>query len=79
MPLGLVPGVRTQVLGRPGQEVRHCATHVMVAYREKNGRIYTALTTKLLTSRYKFLLKTSQKEGLDRGPFFPKELSFWYF
>ena len=47
MPLGLVPGARTQDQGWPFQEVHHCATHVMVAYREKNVRIYTALTTKL--------------------------------
>ena len=49
MPLGLVPGAQTQGQGWPFQEVHHCATHVMVAYREKNGRIYPVLTTKLLT------------------------------
>ena len=43
MSLGLVPGVRTQGQGWSVQEVHHCATHVMIAYREKNGRIYTAL------------------------------------
>ena len=31
MPLGLVPGVRTQGLGWPCQEVHLCATHVIVA------------------------------------------------
>ena len=50
MPLGLVPRVRTQGLGWPCQEVHHCATHFMVARREKNGHLYTALTTKLLTN-----------------------------
>ena len=35
MPLGLVPGVRTQGEGWPCQEVHHCTTHVMVANREK--------------------------------------------
>ena len=49
MPLGLMPGVRTQGLGWPCREVHHCATHVMLAYWEKIGSIYTALTTKLLT------------------------------
>ena len=49
MPLGLVAGVRTQDQGWPFQEVHHCATHVMIAYREKNCRIYTALTPKLLS------------------------------
>ena len=48
MPLGLVPGVRIQDKGWPFQEVHHCATHVMVAYREKR-RIYATLTTKLLS------------------------------
>ena len=48
MPLGLVAGVRTQGQGWPFQEVHHCATHVMVAYREKIVRIYTDLTTTLL-------------------------------
>ena len=48
MPLGLVPGARTKGQGWPLQEVHHCATH-MVTNREKIGRIYTALTTKLLT------------------------------
>ena len=48
MPLGLVPRVRTQDQGWPFQEVHHCDTHVMVAYREKNVRRYTDLTTKLL-------------------------------
>ena len=48
MPLGLVPGVRTQDQGWPFQEVHHCDTHVMVAYREKNVHIYMDLTTKLL-------------------------------
>ena len=36
MPLGLVPGARTQGQGWPFQEVHHCATHVMVAKREEN-------------------------------------------
>ena len=35
MPLGLVAGVRTQGQVWPFQEVHHCATHVMVAHREK--------------------------------------------
>ena len=48
MPFGLVVGVRTQGQRWPLQEVHHCATPVMVVYREKIGRIYTALTTKLL-------------------------------
>ena len=34
---------------RPFLEVHHYTTHVIVAHREKNGRIYTTLTTKLLT------------------------------
>ena len=40
MPLGLVPRDRIQGQGWPVQEVHHCATHVMVAYQEKNDRIY---------------------------------------
>ena len=39
MPLGLVAGVRTQGQGWTFQEVHHCATHVMVAYREKNAAV----------------------------------------
>ena len=50
MPLGLVPGARTQGQGWSFQEVHHCATRVMTAYQEKIGRIYTALTTKLLST-----------------------------
>ena len=52
-PLGLVAGVRTQGLVWPFQEMHYCAAHVMVAYREKNGRIYTALTPKLVRVRVK--------------------------
>ena len=48
MPFGLVPRVRTQDQGCPFQEVHHCDTHVMEAYREKNVRICTDLTSKLL-------------------------------
>ena len=48
MPLGLVPGVRTQGQGWQFQEVHHCVTHVMIAIQEKNVRIYTDLTPKLL-------------------------------
>ena len=54
MPLSLVPGVRTQGQGWPFQEVHHCATHVMTAYREKSVRIYTDLTTKLLIQKLVF-------------------------
>ena len=50
MPLSLVLRVRTQDQGWPFQEVHHCDTHVMVTCREKNVRIYTDLTTKLLTT-----------------------------
>ena len=48
MPLGLMPGVRTQDQGWSFPEVHHCATRVMVAKREKIVRIYTDLTTKSL-------------------------------
>ena len=40
IPLGLVARVRTQSQGLPIQEVHHCATHVIVAYQEKNVRMY---------------------------------------
>ena len=52
MPLGLVPRARTQGLGWPFQEVHQCATHVMVAKREKVVRRYTDLTKKLLKVTY---------------------------
>ena len=48
MALGLVPGVRTQGISWSFQEVHHCDTHILVTWRQKIGRIYTALTTKLL-------------------------------
>ena len=48
MPLGLVPEIRTQDQGWSFQGVHHFVTHVMAAKREKNVRIYTDLTTKLL-------------------------------
>ena len=50
MSLGLALGVRTQGLGWPCQEMHHCTTHDMVALRAQNCRVYTALTTKLLTA-----------------------------
>ena len=55
MPLGLVPRARTQGQRWPFQEVHHCATHVIVAYRKKIDRIYTALTTKLLSANFEIL------------------------
>ena len=61
MPLGYVPRIRTQDQSWPFQEVHHCSTHTLVTYREKNVRIYTDFTPKLLmplhcaATRNKFL------------------------
>ena len=65
MPPGLVPGVRTQGLRWPCQEVHHCATHVMVAYQELFCCIYTALIKQLLRNVWFSTIPVEVIEGLS--------------
>ena len=46
MSLGLMSGVQTQDMGWSFQEVHLCATHAMVAYRDKNDKAVNQLTIK---------------------------------
>ena len=62
MPLGLVAGVRTQGQVWPFQEVHHCATHVVVAKREKKCPYIYGLNDEAVKKRTILICRRSQIE-----------------